>query len=188
MLLAVGLAVTAGAHPHVFADATTIAVFDHTGFAGLRNLWTFDEMYSAAILASADTDGDGKISEKEAPKIRDAVLGPIAASNYHNYVMVGTEFLAARGITEFKATMKNGKLVLDFMVVIPVPAKQDYTMITVAVSDPTNYIQITADMEKADVTAPDEMDVDFFADNLKGLSLFRAFRSEIQGLYLRFKK
>lgn len=188
MLLAAGLAVTAGAHPHVFADATTIAVFDRTGFVGVQNLWTFDEMYSAAILASSDTDGDGKLSEKEAPRVKDAVLGPIASSNYYNYVVVGSEFLPARGIKDFKATMKNGKLVLDFTVAFPVPAKQEYTMVTIAVSDPTNYIQISADMEKADVTAPDEMDVDFFADDLKGLTLFRAFRSEIQGLYLRFKK
>ena len=38
------------------------------------------------------------------------------------------------------------------------------------------------------IEAPDEMDVDFFTDDLKGLTLFRAFRSEVQGLYLRFKK
>ena len=188
MLLTAGLTAMAVAHPHVFVDASIIAVFDQSGFTGLRNLWTFDEMYSAAMLASADADGDGKISEKEAPQIKDAVLGPLATSNYYNYVVVGTEFLPAREIRNFEATMKNGKLTLDFTVAFSVPAKQDYTMITLAVSDPTNYIQITADMEEADVTAPDELDVDFFADNLKGLTLFRAFRSEIQGLYLRFKK
>ena len=44
----------AGAHPHVFADVTPIAVFDRSGFVGLKNHWVFDEMYSAAILASAD--------------------------------------------------------------------------------------------------------------------------------------
>lgn len=43
-------------------------------------------------------------------------------------------------------------------------------------------------MENSDVDAPDEMDVDFFADNVKGLTLFRAFSSDVQGLYLRFKK
>ncbi|MBQ3715934.1 MAG: DUF1007 family protein [Fibrobacter sp.] len=188
IILALCFAAMAGAHPHVFADVTTIAVFDNSGFVGLKNHWVFDEMYSAAILASADQDNDGKISEKEAPSIKDAVLGPIAASNYYNYVVVGTEFLATRGVQNFKASMKNGKLTLDFIVSFPIPAKNDYTMVTVAVSDPTNYIQITADMENADVEAPDEMDVDFFSDNLKGLTLFRAFRSEVQGLYLRFKK
>ena len=187
-LLALCLTAMARAHPHVFADVTPIAVFDHSGFVGLKNQWVFDEIYSAAILASADQDNDGKISEKEAPSVKNAVLGPIAASNYYNYVVVGTEFQPASGIKDFKASMKNGKLTLNFIVTFPIPAKNDYTMITVAISDPTNYIQVTADMEKADVEAPDEMDVDFFTDDLKGLTLFRAFRSEVQGLYLRFKK
>ena len=47
---------------------------------------------------------------------------------------------------------------------------------------------MTTDMENADVDAPDAMDVEFFPDNLKGLTLFRAFMSDTEGLFLRFKK
>jgi hypothetical protein len=58
----------------------------------------------------------------------------------------------------------------------------------IAVADPSNYIQVTADMENADVDGPESFDIEFFNDGLQGLTLFRAFRSDIEGLYLRFKK
>jgi hypothetical protein len=78
-------------------------------------------------------------------------------------------------------------LILDFDAKFSAPVKEDYTMLVVAVADPSNYIQITADMEKADVDGPDSIDIEFFNDALSGLTLFRAFRSDVEGLYLRFK-
>ena len=47
---------------------------------------------------------------------------------------------------------------------------------------------MTADMENADVDAPDAIDVEFFDDGLEGLTMFRAFVFAPQGLFLRFKK
>ena len=34
----------------------------------------------------------------------------------------------------------------------------------------------------------DGLDVEFFPDEVRGLTLFRAFRSDTEGLFLRFKK
>ena len=61
-------------------------------------------------------------------------------------------------------------------------------MLVVAVADLTNYMLITPDMEQADVDAPDAIDVEFFNDVLKGLTVFRAFSPDLEGLFLRFKK
>ena len=160
LFLTVGFACMAEAHPHVFADVTVKAVFDQNGFTGVQNQWAFDEVF----------------------------LGPLEQNNYYNYVQFGTKFLRAEKIENFSVKMKNGKMVLDFKVAFSVPATSDYTMLVVVVSDITNYIQMTTDMENADVDAPDAMDVEFFPDNLKGLTLFRAFMSDTEGLFLRFKK
>ncbi len=188
LFLTVGFACMAEAHPHVFADVTVKAVFDQNGFTGVQNQWAFDEVYSTAMVASADADGDGKITGKEADRMKALVLGPLEQNNYYNYVQFGTKFLRAEKIENFSVKMKNGKMVLDFKVAFSVPATSDYTMLVVVVSDITNYIQMTTDMENADVDAPDAMDVEFFPDNLKGLTLFRAFMSDTEGLFLRFKK
>ena len=183
----VALAVSAMAHPHVFADVSVVAEFGPGGFTGIKNHWVYDELYSAAMAASMGYDG--KAFSKEAnEKLKAAILGPLQESNYYNYVQIEADFLKAEGVKNFKATMKDGKLVLDFTVKFTVPVTADYTMLVIVVSDPTNYIQMTTDMENADVNAPDGLDIEFFADGLNGLTLFRAFRSDIQGLFLRFKK
>ena len=100
--------------------------------------------------------------------------------------------MKAQGLSNFKASFKNGRLILDFDVKFTSPADPsggaDYTMLVIAVADPSNYIQVTTDMENADVDGPESLDIEFFNDGLQGLTLFRAFQSDIEGLYLRFKK
>jgi len=188
LLIFAGLAVMAEAHPHVFADVSIKAVFSQDAFTGVQNHWSFDEVYSAAMFASADADGDGKITGKEIDEVKRLVLDPLQPTGYFNYVTVDSKFLPVRKIEGFSAAMKNGKLVLDFKVVFSIPATSDYTMLVIVISDQTNYIQMTTDMENADVDAPDGLDVEFFPDEVRGLTLFRAFRSDTEGLFLRFKK
>lgn len=182
------LAAQSFAHPHVFADVKVKVLFDANGFVGVENRWIYDEIYSAAMAASADSDGDGKFSAEEAKALQIAILGPLEKNNYYNYVQAGSAFLKESRVRNFKASLVKGKLVLDFVVDFSQPAKSDWTMLVVVVADPTNYIQMTSDMENAGVQSPESLEVEYFADALDGLSLFKAFRSEIEGLYLRYKK
>lgn len=182
------LSVQAQAHPHVFADVGVTVLYDASGFSGIKNHWVYDEAYSMAMLSSVDKNGDGKLSPAEQSSLQTAVLNPIEPNNYYNYVLAGSDFLKAAKVRDFKATMVKGKLVLDFVTVFSKPAGADWTMLVVVVADPTNYIQMTSDMENADVDAPKSLEVEYFSDGLDGLTLFKAFRSEIEGLYLRYKK
>ena len=181
-------AVLAVAHPHVFVDATVKVLFDNGGFVGIENRWVFDEIYSRAMMSSGDADGDGKISTAENDWFRVAILDQLKPNNYYNYVQRGASFMKEEGLKNFRATFQNNRLVLDFVVAFSSAVEADYTMLVVVVDDRTNYIQITTDMENADVEAPDAVDVDFFNDEIKGLSLFTSFRSNIEGLFLRYKK
>ena len=65
LMLLVGFVVMAEAHPHVFADVSIKALFSQDAFTGVQNHWSFDEVYSAAMFASADENGDSKITGKE---------------------------------------------------------------------------------------------------------------------------
>lgn len=176
------------AHPHVFLDATVKVLFNETGLTAVRNHWVYDEMYSTAMMASGDKNGDGSITGAELAWFQKTILDPVSTSNYFNYVLNGTKFLGVEKIVNFKASMNNGRLTLDFDVVFTCPVKDDYTMIVVVVADPSNYIQVTTDMDVSDVDAPESVDVEFFDDGLDGLTMFRAFQSNVRGLYLRFKK
>ena len=187
-LLLCGLcASVAFAHPHVFVDAKVKVLFDESGLTGIQNHWVYDEIYSTATVATVDRDGDGKLSAKESEALKSVVLNEIAKSNYFNYIQAGSNFLVAQAIKDFKASVKNGRLVLDFVVGFVAPVGADYSMLVIVVADPSNYVQVTADMENADVAAPGTIDVEYFSDSLEGLSLFRAFLPYVEGLYMRFK-
>lgn len=189
ILLLCGLfATVAFAHPHVFVDAKVKVLFNESGLTGIQNHWVYDEIYSTASIASVDKDGDGKLSANESESLKSVVLNEIAKSNYFNYVQSGSDFLVAQAVENFRASVKNGRLVLDFVVGFSAPVGTDYSMLVIVVADPSNYVQVTADMENADVAAPESMDVEYFSDSLEGLSLFRAFLPYVEGLYLRFKK
>lgn len=175
VLMCLVWAIPGHCHPHVFVDATVQVLFDQSGMTAVHNRWVYDELYSAAMTPSDELKKD--------------ILDPAASHNYYNYVLQGTEFLKANEVRNFKSSFQNNRLVLDFDVIFECPSKvNDYTMVVVVVADPSNYIQMTADMENSDVSAPDEMDVEYFDDGLEGLTLFRAFRPEVRGLFLRFKK
>ena len=164
------------AHPHVFVDATVKVLFEPSGLVGIRNHWVYDELYSAAMMST------------EPGKLCTEILEPFRNNNFYNYVQLGSSFLRVSEYKGCKASFKDNRLVLDFDVSVSSALKPDYTMLVVVVADPTNYIQMTADMENADIDAPDNIDVEFFNDGLKGLTLFRAFRSDVEGLFIRFKK
>ena len=188
-LLFFGLcASVAMAHPHVFVDATVKVLFNEKGLSGVQNHWVYDEVYSAATIASVDKDGDGNLSASESEMLKTVVLSEAAKSNYFNYIQSGSEFLKAGKFLSFKASVKNRRLVLDFVLEFVVPVASDYTMLVLVVADPSNYVQVTADMENADVSAPGNIDVEYFSDSLEGLSLFKAFLSYVEGLYLRYKE
>lgn len=176
------------AHPHVFVDATVKVQFNEKGLTAIHNRWSYDEMYSTAMMASGDKNGDGSITGAEFAWFQKTILDPLASSNYYNYVLKGSEFLGVEKIVNFRATLEKGHLVLDFDAVVSSPVKDDYTMVVVVVADPSNYIQMTTNMESADVDAPDAVDVEFFDDGLEGLTLFKAFLPTVRGLYLRYRK
>lgn len=182
------LATMSWAHPHVFADVTVQAVFDETGFIGVQNHWEYDEIYGTSMFAAADANDDGSLSKKELESLKIAVLAPLAKQNYYNYVLSGTNFLPALNVENFQATKKNGKLVLDYLIRFSVPVSNEYKFLVIVVDDPLNYIQVTSDMGNSDAKAPDAIDVEYYDDSLEGLTMMKSFRSDVEGLYVRFKK
>lgn len=182
------LATMSWAHPHVFADVTVQAVFDETGFIGVQNHWEYDEIYGTSMFAAADANDDGSLSKKELESLKIAVLAPLAKQNYYNYVLSGTKFLPALNVENFQAKKKNGKLVLDYLIRFSVPVSNEYKFLVIVVADPSNYIQVTSDMGNSDAKAPDAIDVEYYDDSLEGLTMMKSFRSDVEGLYVRFKK
>lgn len=184
------LAGIASAHPHVFIDATAGLVFNEKGFVGVQNKWVFDLIYSQAMIAAGDKNQNGTFEEDEIPLYREQVVEAAREFSRFNYIGDGSRFFPPSESRNLKVSVnKEGKLVVEFLNVFDIPAlSNDYTMIVVAITDPTNYILITTDMEQSEINAPTSIDVEYFVDSLSDLTQFKNFSNSIKGLYVRFKK
>ncbi len=176
------------AHPDIFMNAEANLVFNDMGFEGVQNHWAFDELYSKAMLESVDKDKDGKLNSEETKALQKIILPPILKFSYYNYLALGSKFVTPSQITNFSASFEQGKLILLFLTRFDIPASEDYTALLLAVTDPTNYILISADLNKSKINAPSNLDVEYFVDSLKGMTLFDGFSAQIQGIYIRFRK
>lgn len=185
--LLAGLAV---AHPHVFIDATIDLDFDEKGFVGVRNKWVFDLIYSQAMIAAGDKNQNGIFEADELPLYREQVVEAANEFSRFNYIGDDSQFFSPHEAKDLKVSIsKEGRLVIEFLNSFDIPAlSNDYTMLVVAVTDPTNYILITTDMEQSKINAPDTIDVEYFVDSLSDLTQFKNFSSSVKGLYVRFKK
>lgn len=184
------LAVIASAHPHVFIDATAGLVFNEKGLVGVQNKWVFDLIYSQAMIAAGDKNQNGIFEEDEIPLYREQVVEAAREFSRFNYIGDGSRFFPPSESRNLKVSVnKEGKLVVEFLNVFDIPAlSNDYTMFVVAITDPTNYILITTDMEQSEINAPASIDVEYFVDSLSDLTQFKNFSNSIKGLYVRFKK
>jgi len=178
------------AHPHVFIDAKVDMVFDNHEFVGVQNRWEFDLIYSQAMIAAADKNNNGKFETAELKLYEEQIVEAAKEYSRFNYIGDGTHFFSPKEAKNIKASVSaEGKLVVEFLNTFHIPSNpNDYTMLVLAVTDPTNYILITVDMEKSEINAPDAMDVEYFVDALDGLTLFKNFSGNVKGLYVRYQK
>lgn len=148
MLLAACVSAPALAHPHVWVVGTTDILFDAQGrITGLRQNWTFDEMYSA--FATQGLGEKGKQPTREE-------LGPLAKTNVDSLAEFGY-FTAARAggkRLDFEEPKDywleandKGVVSLHFTLPLKTPAdaKKPFSFQTY---DPTFFVSFSADKDK----------------------------------------
>ncbi len=184
------LAGMALAHPHVFIDANVNLVFDENSFVGVQNKWTFDLIYSQAMIAAGDKNKNGKFEPDELPLYQEQIIDAAKQYSRFNYVGDGSVFYSPKESKNLKVSVNAaGRLVVEFLNTFYIPAQsEDYTMLVIATTDPTNYILITTDVDNSQIQAPAAIDVEYFVDSLSDLTQFKNFSSSVKGIYVRFQK
>lgn len=136
-----GAAQHAVAHPHVWIDLKSQFEFDTDGrITGLQIDWTFDELYSAFVIA--DAGGVDVVDQTALTAIGRRNLANLREYDYF------TEFLAdgqpqRLGIPEtFDTGLQDGKLWLRFSVPLETPLVPGDQRISYAVFDPSYFISI----------------------------------------------
>jgi ABC-type uncharacterized transport system substrate-binding protein len=121
--LALG-ATVAEAHPHVWITATSELIYAPDGsISGVRDAWTFDDMFSTYALQGIETKTEGVYSHEE--------LAPLAQTNVESLKEFGYfTFAKADGKKEkfqepvdYFLEVKDGLLILHFTLPLKTPVK-----------------------------------------------------------------
>ncbi|WP_181706549.1 DUF1007 family protein [Chthonobacter rhizosphaerae] len=137
----IAVASPAGAHPHVFVDAKAEMVFDASGkVTAIRNVWRFDDAYSAFASQGLDADGDGKLSVEELKPLADVNVESLKDFAYFTFLAAGDRDIDFDAPTEYWIQWDEGFLTLYFTLptkgaveIRGLPAKLE-------VYDPTYYV------------------------------------------------
>lgn len=137
-----GLAGSALAHPHVFADARLeVDVAPDGDVSVMRHVWRFDEVFSSTVMLEFDSDTDNKMEVPELEEVASVVTESLAEFNYFQTILVGGESIDVKPVTDMKAMFEDGQLIIFFTTqpVTPVNIKSSPSF---GVYDPTFYTAI----------------------------------------------
>lgn len=135
------------AHPHVWVQARAELVFDDQGrFTAVRNVWQFDEGFSAYASQGLDENGDGKLSREELEELAQINMDSLVHFEYFTYVQMGALDPAYKAPEEYWLVHDGELLTLFFTLPLkepvapsPVNGWQD---LTVEIFDPTFFTDI----------------------------------------------
>jgi nickel/cobalt exporter len=146
LALAIALFAVAGAasaHPHVFVEARSEIVFDDAGrIAAVRQVWRFDEGFSAFASQGLDADRDGVLSQGELAPLAQVNIESLKEYHYFTFVDVAGKQVGIADPKEYWLTHDDGRLTLFFTVPLAEPIATDGRTVRVDVYDPEYYVAI----------------------------------------------
>lgn len=98
--MAAGLAAPAAAHPHVWVEVKTEIVYANGSFTGIRQVWTFDELYTAQAIEGLDANKDGRLDRVELDELAKVNMEGLKEFGYFTHATLGGQKLAFMAPTE----------------------------------------------------------------------------------------
>ena len=103
------------AHPHVFAEARLEVIEGANGvISEVRNLWRFDDMFSASVVLDFDENSDLKLDEKELAEIGTTVIDSLEEFSYYTYLTKDGQEIALSRPDSIHVTYENNQITMFF--------------------------------------------------------------------------
>ena len=140
-LMLSGFATAATAHPHVFVTARSEIVYQADGrLTGVRQTWTFDDMFSAFATQGLDANGDGKLSREELQPLAQTNVDSLKDFEYFTFAKLGGKQLLFKPPVDYWLDYDDRLLTLHFFLPLSSPQTQGKKPLSVQVYDPTYYV------------------------------------------------
>lgn len=134
---------SAAAHPHVLIDAHTELLFNKQGqLTGIRNVWDFDDAFSAFAIQGYDKKGDGLPTREELQPLAQVNIQSLEEYKYFTQLNVpGASFTRP---TDFYDVFENERLTLHFTLSLTKPIDVRGKSFEINVYDPAYFAAITS--------------------------------------------
>lgn len=138
----------ARAHPHVFVTMTSELIYGEDGaVTGVRQAWTFDDMYTAFAVQGLEQKTAGAFTREE--------LAPVAADNmtslkeldYFTFLKLDGKKAEYADPVDYWSEYKDATLTLHFTLPLKAPAKA--RRLDLEVYDPSYYVDFSFANDKA---------------------------------------
>ncbi len=143
--LAATLALSAAAlaHPHVLIDAKAEIVFDGKGeITAIRNIWQFDEAFTAFAVQGLDANNDGKLSDAELEPLAKVNVESLAEFGFFTFLTAGGKDQDFVPPSEYWLEFHNARLTLFYTLPLKTPLPVSGN-VTVEIFDPEYFVAFT---------------------------------------------
>jgi len=143
----VGAAADSGAHPHIWIDTVVTFVFERGKVVSLKLEWTFDEFYSDVLLDGLPTSKKGRLDDKAVKELYERDFVTLKDSGYFIHLRLGGKKLPIQEVSDFSATVREGRVVFRFTVRLPSPVDPVATAVVLGVYDESYFVDVAFDKE-----------------------------------------
>jgi ABC-type uncharacterized transport system substrate-binding protein len=106
MIFLVGsMAMTTGAHPHLFIDVMAKFMFSDSTLSGVNVFWDIDEMSGASLIEEFDFNHNGSFEKNEYDSLYSDVFSWVAKTNYYMEVTCGNSLVKLTKSERFVASI-----------------------------------------------------------------------------------
>jgi len=150
-LLLIGAAGSpAWAHPHVWVDTTVTALVKDGKVVALRQDWSFDEDFTATVLADVrKVNGMAAMAQAkpftpgEMAKLKQDAFSNLKNYNYFTHVWSGAKAVpVGKEVTGFSARMEGERLAYTFTLPLAAPVDVKAGPLAIGVWDDTYYVDV----------------------------------------------
>ena len=129
------------AHPHVWVTMKSTVLYENGAITGLRQAWTFDELYTETAIEGLDKNGDGKYSREELQELAQVNIDGLKEFDYFTYAKVGEAALAFKPPVEYWLEhTDDGILTLHFTLSLEKPVPSTTKGFSFSVFDSSYFI------------------------------------------------